>query len=90
MSPGLNNRVNPMKIPTCPTGLEKYLKFQNTTTDRRKVALVLSCLKGEAHHRFETFVHLGLGWEEFRPRLLTYFDDDATRRRITLSFLRTA
>lgn len=68
---------------------EEYLTFRNTTADRRKTAMALSCLKGEAHRRMEPLVHLGLRWEEFQQRLLAYFDNEVTRCRITLAYLGT-
>lgn len=69
--------------------LEDFLASRHITTDRRKVRMALSCLKDEALRRMEPLVALGLQWEEFRPRLLSFFDDDATRRRITLAYLGT-
>lgn len=69
--------------------LEDYVASRNPTTDRRRVLLALACLKDEARRRLEPLVSLGLRWDEFRPKLLALFDDDATRRRITLTYLGT-
>lgn len=70
--------------------LEEYLSAKNVSTGRRRVQTALTCLKGDARRRIEPLVTLGLQWDEFPAKILSLFDDDATKRRILVGYLSTA